>query len=95
LKPTRRRELARWIQERFAVSVQQTCQLAMLRCSTSYRRSQARDQTPLRMRIREWAMRCPQFGYLRIHVMLRREGWVVNRTRVRWLYRLEGLQVRI
>lgn len=37
----------------------------------------------------------PRFGYLRIHVLLRREGWLVNKKRVRRLYRLEGLQVRM
>lgn len=37
----------------------------------------------------------PRFGYLRIHVLLRREGWRVNKKRVRRLYRLEGLQVRM
>jgi putative transposase len=35
------------------------------------------------------------FGYLRIWVLLRREGWLVNRKRVRRLYRLEGLQLRM
>jgi putative transposase len=29
-----------------------------------------------------------------VHVLLRREGWVVNMKRVRRLYRLEGLQLR-
>ena len=67
----------------------------MLRRSTWYRRSHARDQTPLRMRIRELAMTRPRFGYLRIHVLLRREGWAINRKRVHRLYRLEGLQVRM
>ena len=37
----------------------------------------------------------PRFGFLRIWVMLRREGWPVNKKRVRRLYRLEGLQVRM
>jgi hypothetical protein len=37
----------------------------------------------------------PRFGYLRIWVLLRREGWGVNRKRVRRLYRLDGLQVRM
>ena len=60
----------------------------MLRRSTWYRRSRARDQTPLRMRIRELAMTRPRFGYLRIHVLLRREGWTINRKRVHRLYRL-------
>jgi len=95
LKPARRRELARWIREHFGASVQQACRLALLRRSTWYRRSQAKDQTPLRMRIRELALNRPRFGYLRIHVLLRREGWLINRKRVHRLYRLDGLQVRM
>jgi putative transposase len=83
------------MRERFAVSVSQACRLALLRRSTWYRRSQARDQTALRMRIRELALNRPRFGYLRIHVLLRREGWLINRKRVHRLYRLDGLQVRM
>jgi transposase InsO family protein len=44
------------------------------------------------MRSRELAMARPRFGYQRIHVLLRREGWAINRKRVHRLYRLEGLQ---
>lgn len=47
------------------------------------------------MRIRDIAHQRPRFGYLRIHVMLRREGWPVNKKRVRRLYRLKGLQLRM
>jgi putative transposase len=47
------------------------------------------------MRIREIAMSRPRFGFQRIHVLLRREGWRVNIKRVHRLYRLEGLQVRM
>ena len=47
------------------------------------------------MRIRDIAHQRPRFGYQRIHVMLRREGWPVNKKRVRRLYRLEGLQLRM
>jgi putative transposase len=47
------------------------------------------------MRIRELALSRPRFGYLRIHVLLNRQGWRVNRKRVHRLYRLEGLQVRM
>jgi putative transposase len=49
----------------------------------------------LRARIREIALMRPRFGFLRIWVLLRREGWRVNKKRVRRLYRLEGLQVRM
>ena len=47
------------------------------------------------MRIREIAHSRPRFGYERIHILLRREGWRVERNRVHRLYRLEGLQVRM
>ena len=49
----------------------------------------------MRLRIRDLAHARPRFGYLRIWVLLRREGWLVNRKRVRRLYRLEGLQLRM
>jgi len=49
----------------------------------------------LRLRIRELAQARPRFGYERITIMLRREGWPVGRKRVRRLYRLEGLQLRM
>ncbi len=47
------------------------------------------------MRIRELAYSRTRFGANRICVLLRRERWAVNRKRVRRLYRLEGLQVRM
>ena len=56
-----------------------------------YRPSRAKDRSGLRHRIREIAMSRPRFRYLRIHVMLRREGWRVNHKRAHRLYRLEGL----
>ncbi len=35
-----------------------------------------------------------RYGYRRIHVMLRREGWAVNVKRVYRLYHEMGLQLR-
>lgn len=46
------------------------------------------------MRLRELAQARPRYGYRRVHVLLRRDGWPVNMKRVRRLYRLEGLQLR-
>ncbi len=46
------------------------------------------------MRIRELAGSRVRYGYRRIAVLLRREGWEVNTKRVYRLYREEGLQVR-
>ena len=71
------------------------CRLAQLSRAAWYRRPQAKDQAELRARIRELAHARPRFGFLRIWVLLRREGWLVNKKRVRRLYRLEGLPVRM
>ena len=71
------------------------CRLAQFSRAGFYRKSTAKDQSALRMRIREIAHARPRFGYPRIHVMLRREGWLVNKKRVHRLYRLEGLQLRM
>ena len=57
-------------------------------------RSQAKDQTPLRMRLRELALARPRYGYRRLTTLLRREGWHVNSKRVYRLYREEGLAGR-
>ena len=46
------------------------------------------------MRIRDIALSRVSYGYRRIQVMLRREGWKVNHKRVYRLYRLEGLGMR-
>ena len=37
----------------------------------------------------------PRFGYLRVLVMLKREGWAVGKKRGYRLYRLEDLQLRM
>lgn len=87
--------LALWIHERYQVSCRRACRLADVQPATWYYRSQARDTTALRMRIREIAQARPRFGYVRIWIMLRREGWKDNKKRVHRLYRLEGLQVRM
>jgi putative transposase len=86
--------LVTWFLVTFDADVRRACGLAHFSRTASYRRSQARDQTALRLRIRELAHARPRFGYLRIWVLLRREGWLVNQKRVRRLYRLEGLQLR-
>jgi putative transposase len=86
--------LAGWIKEHFQVATVRACRLAQFSSAGFYRKSRARDQSALRLRIREIAHARPRFGYQRIQVMLRREGWPVNRKRVRRLHRLDGLQLR-
>jgi putative transposase len=52
-------------------------------------------QEALRRRLRELAMARPRYGYRRLHILLRREGWEVNAKRVWRLYCEEQLTVRV
>ena len=36
----------------------------------------------------------PRWGYRRVHVLLQRDGWKVNRKRIERQWRLEGHRVR-
>ena len=87
--------MAQWFLVTFEVSVQRACHLAHFSRAAWYRPSRRDQQLSLRRRIRELAEARPRFGFLRIWVLLRREGWRVNKKRVRRLYRLEGLQLRM
>ena len=51
-------------------------------------------QEALRIRLRELAGSRVRFGYRRLTVLLRREGWPVNAKRIYRLYPEEGLIVR-
>ncbi len=46
------------------------------------------------MRLRELAAVRVSYGYRRLHVLIRREGWNVNHKLIYRLYREEGLEVR-
>ncbi len=63
------------------IAIQRRCELLVLRRSMYYYRSRARDKRALAMRIKELAMSRIRVGYLRITVLLRREGWVVNKKK--------------
>jgi putative transposase len=77
------------------VSVRKAIELGQFSHGGWYAKSQARDQSALRLRIREVAHARPRFGYQRIQVVLRREGWKVNRKRVYRWYSFEGLEIRM
>jgi putative transposase len=94
LRPAHRRTLVVEIVEQYRVSERRACQVIQIG-RTSYRYRSIRDeQVSLRMRINEIAKVRVRYGYKRIHVLLRREGWPVNHKRVYRIYCEEGLNLR-
>ena len=78
----------------YEIGLQRACGLLMLERSSFYYRSHPRDHRGLAMRIKELAMTRIRFGYLRLTVLLKREGWPVGKKLVYRLYRELKLQVR-
>lgn len=76
------------------MSIRRACSVFLVDTSTYHYKSKRREQAGLKQRIREIAETRVRFGYRRIHVLLRREGWAVNVKRVHRLYNELGLQLR-
>jgi putative transposase len=78
----------------FALSTRRVSGLMMINRSTMNHQSRRDPQHALRVRLRELAGGRVRFGYRRLTVMLRREGWAVNAKRIYRLYTEDGLAVR-
>jgi putative transposase len=95
MTPTARRAAVGRLRSQFGFSERRACAVVGIGRSTARYRGRPRvDEPRLRQRLRELAAERPRFGYRRLHVLLRREGTVVNHKRVERLYREEGLAVR-
>ncbi len=84
----------RFRQDQFGASQRHACQLVGVAPSTMRYQPRASDDENLRLRLAELARERSRFGYRRLHVLLRREGYPVNLKRVLRLYRLAGLSLR-
>lgn len=78
----------------YSTSQRHVCRVLELSRSSYRYRSVADEQAALRIRIRDLAYSRVSYGYRRIHILLKREGWQVNHKRVYRLYRQEGLMMR-
>lgn len=90
----RKRVLVGWMEESFALSRQRACRLMRLQRSSFYYRAHPRDHQALTMRLKELAAVRVRYGYRRLTILLRREGWSANHKLIYRLYRQENLIVR-
>jgi putative transposase len=76
------------------VSIRRACRVLLFDTSSYHYRARRRGQADIEKRIREICETRVRYGYRRIHVLLRREGWLINMKRVRRIYSELGLQLR-
>jgi len=78
----------------YRVSQRRACRAAVIAESTLRYRSRREPRTALRLRIREIAQVRVGYGYRKILVLLKREGWDIGKKLVYRLYHEEGLTLR-
>jgi putative transposase len=93
--PADRRGVIVSLRENHQFSERQACIIVGL-CRSSYRyEAKPKNDTLIRDRLRELAEQRHRFGAPRLHILLRREGHLINHKRTERLYREEGLSLRL
>lgn len=78
----------------WGVSIRRACEALRFDTSSYHYKSRRAGQAGLELRIKEICETRVRYGYRRVHVLLRREGWRVNIKRARRVYNELGLQLR-
>jgi putative transposase len=94
VSPQARREAVGILTAERGLGVTRACGLVGISRSLYRYRSCRSPALELKSRIAELAAQKRRYGYRRIQVLLRREGWSVNHKRTYRLYREQGLMVR-
>jgi len=83
-----------WAMNEKSYSQRRACALAGIDPRVYRRRSARPADAELRKRLRDLSSERRRFGYRRLHILLKREGWEVNWKKLYRIYREEGLTVR-
>jgi len=83
------------LMQRFGCSQRNALRVMKMSASTYLYKSVRKDESALKMRIKEITETRVHYGYRRVHVLLRREGHTDNVRRIYRLYREEGLSLRL
>lgn len=93
-RPALKREVVDYIINHYGLKLARACRLIKQAPSTQYRKSTKDPKLALRQRLRELAQVRVRWGYRRLHVLLRREGFQVGKNQTYRWYVLERLQLR-
>lgn len=78
----------------YQVSIRRACTALPMQRSAFYYKPHRREETLLVMRMKEIAFSRIRYGFRRIEIMLRREGFTDNHKRMRRVYCEQGLNLR-
>jgi putative transposase len=92
--PAVRREAVQLVRSELGLTERRACALVGVARTTVRRQLAVRCDAAFRERLRTLAAERRRFGYRRLHVLIRREGTIVNHKRLYRIYREEGLTVR-
>src|SRR3990167_9251179 len=95
VRPAERRQATDYLRETYRMSERRACQVTVLHRSTRQYQACPDLNEGIRIRLKELAEQRPRWGQPRLHVMLRREGMMVNHKRTERLYREMGLSLRL
>ena len=94
MTPAAKREAVAHLRSAFDMSERRACRIVECVRMTVRYRSRRPSDGELRARLRALAHERRRFGYRRLQVLLKREGYAVNHKRLFRLYREERLMVR-
>lgn len=87
------RDLAKYLLNSYRVSIRRACcLLSVSRRRLNYKSVKIKDSI-LRKRLKELALERRRFGYKRLAILLRREGFYFNLKKIYRIYKEEGLSV--
>ena len=95
MKPAAKKAAAELAQGKYALSERRACRLMKLSRSVKRRDRKRSDDPRLVARLRELAEIRRRFGYRRLHVLLKREGFKLNQKKLRRIYKEQKLTVKM
>jgi putative transposase len=93
-RPALKRQAVNYIVDHYGLGRRRACRIVRQHRSVHYYRSHLNPRTELRARLRDLARSRIRYGYRRLHVLLRREGYSPSQDLVYRLYVEESLQLR-
>ncbi len=82
------------MQSDWTISIRRACAVILFDPKTYRYKSHRPDQAAVEQRIKEICQTRVRFGYRRVHVLLRREGWEINQKKTYRIYKELGMQLR-